>query len=309
MITIIGSGRVGSSIALNLIYKELDDINLIDIVEGLPQGEALDLSHMASKLGSDVKVKGSNDFSSMKDSNLVIITAGLARKPGMTRMDLLSKNFEIVKGICEKVKDYTPKAKILMVTNPLDVMTYVALKVTGFDKSKVFGMGGLLDSSRFAQFISQHLGVSRKSIQALVIGEHGENMLPLIRYSSIGGIPLTFFLKEEEERRKIMELTVKVAAEVIALKGATVHAPAFAVAKMVEAVVKDTKEVLPLSTYLEGEYGVKGICIGVPAILGKEGVERIIELELNNEERSIFNRGVETIRRAIREIGYEDPLH
>ncbi|GBC74932.1 Malate dehydrogenase [archaeon HR06] len=286
----------------------MDDINLIDIVEGLPQGEALDLSHMASKLGSDVKVRGSNDFSSMKDSNLVIITAGLARKPGMTRMDLLNKNFEIVKGICEKVKDYTPKAKILMVTNPLDVMTYVALKVTGFDKSKVFGMGGLLDSSRFAQFISQHLGISRKSIQALVIGEHGENMLPLIRYSSIGGIPLTFFLKEEE-RRKIMELTVKVAAEVIALKGATVHAPAFAVAKMVEAVVKDTKEVLPLSTYLEGEYGVKGICIGVPAILGKEGVERIIELELNSEERSIFNRVVETIRRAIREIGYEDPLH
>ncbi|MEM4310845.1 MAG: malate dehydrogenase [Nitrososphaerales archaeon] len=303
MISIVGSGRVGSAVALNLIFKELDDIILLDVVEGLPQGEALDLGHMASRMGKDVKIEGSSDFSSIRGSDLIIITAGSARKPGMTRMDLLHKNFEIIKDIAEKVKAYAPNSKVLMVTNPLDVMTYVALKVTGFEPHRVFGMGGILDSSRFIYYINKALKVSRRSIDAMVIGEHGENMLPLIRYSSVAGIPLTKFLNEQEQK-KILESTVKAAAEVIALKGATVYAPAYAVAQMAEAVIKDNKELFPLSTYLKGEYGVRGVCIGVPALLGANGVERIIELELNEEERSIFNRGVEAIKKAIVEIGF-----
>ncbi|MFQ5997751.1 MAG: malate dehydrogenase [Candidatus Bathyarchaeia archaeon] len=301
MITIIGSGRVGSTIASLLVARELDDVTLIDIIQGLPQGEALDLGHMATRFESDVALRGSNDYKDMSGSDLVIVPAGLARKPGMTRLDLLQKNTEIVKTIAQKIAEFASKAKVMMVTNPLDAMTYVALKVTGFKSSSVFGMGGMLDVSRFESLLSEAIGVSRSSVEGLVIGEHGEAMLPLPRYSSVFGIPVTELLSPQQCAEAV-EKTRKIAAEVIALKGATFYAPGLAVLKMAEAVVKDKKGVFPSSVYLDGQYGVKDLCIGVPIVLGRDGVERIIELNLTQEEKSKFMAGVESLRSALTSV-------
>jgi malate dehydrogenase len=298
-ITIVGSGRVGASVALNCGLKELDDIILLDVIEGLPQGEAMDINHQLSELGIDSNVKGSNSYEDMKNSDFVVLVAGLGRKPGMTRMDLLNKNASIVKDVATKISTYAKNAIVVVVTNPLDPMTYFALKTTRFDKNKVIGMGGMLDLSRFKSFIHDASGCSRASIQAMVISEHGENMLPLIRYSSIGGIPISEFLSEEQSK-EIFEKTKKVAAEVIALKGATVYAPGNAVATMIESMKKNKKEVIPVSAYLEGEYGISDLCIGVPVVLGSNGIEKIIELELNEFERKIFDLGVTSVREAIK---------
>ncbi len=299
MITIVGSGKVGSSAALQIAMKEIDrEILLLDIIEGLPQGEAMDISHLLSERGISTIVRGSNDYSQMEGSDIVIVIAGVGRKPGMTRMDLLNTNSSIVKSVAEKIRMYAKDSIVITVTNPLDPMTYVTYKVTGFDKERVMGMGNLLDLSRFKSFIAEKLGIARESIQALVIGEHGENMLPLVRYSSISGIPLAHFLNSDEAK-SLVEDTRRVAAEVIRLKGATIFAPANAITEMVDSIVKDKKSVIPVASYLEGEYGVKDICIGVPAIIGRNGIEKIIEVELNEEEKDIFNKGVESIRSAI----------
>ncbi len=299
MITIVGSGKVGSSAALQIAMKEIDrEILLLDIIEGLPQGEAMDISHLLSERGISTIVRGSNDYSQMEGSDIVIVIAGVGRKPGMTRMDLLNTNSSIVKSVAEKIRMYAKDSIVITVTNPLDPMTYVTYKVTGFDKERVMGMGNLLDLSRFKSFIAEKLGIARESIQALVIGEHGENMLPLVRYSSISGIPLAHFLNSDEAK-SLVEDTRRVAAEVIRLKGATIFAPANAITEIVDSIVKDKKSVIPVASYLEGEYGVKDICIGVPAIIGRNGIEKIIEVELNEEEKDIFNKGVESIRSAI----------
>ncbi len=299
MITIVGSGKVGSSMALQIAMKELDkQVLLLDIVEGLPQGEAMDISHLLSERGIDTHVKGSNEYGEMRGSDTVIIVAGIGRKPGMTRMDLLNTNASIVKDVAKKVAENASDATVITVTNPLDPITYVTSKVTNFKHNKVMGMGNMLDVSRFKSFIADTTKMSRSSIDALVIGEHGENMIPLIRYSSISGIPLTNFL-DNEKAKQLVEDTRKVAAEVIALKGATTYAPANAVTQMVDAIVKDRKEILPVAAYLSGEYGVKDVCIGVPAVLGKDGVEEIIELELNEEEKELFEKGVENVKDAI----------
>ncbi len=299
MITIVGSGKVGSSMALQIAMKELDkNVLLLDIVQGLPQGEAMDITHLLAERGIDVHVKGSNDYSEMRGSDIVVIVAGVGRKPGMTRMDLLNTNASIVKDVAKKVAEYARDCTIITVTNPLDPMTYVTLKVTNFKHNKVMGMGNMLDVSRFKSFIADATKLSENSIQALVIGEHGENMLPLIRYSSVSGIPLTKFLSNEKAKG-VVENTRKVAAEVIALKGATIYAPANAVTHMADAIVKDRKEVMPVAAYLNGEYGVKGICIGVPAAIGANGVEQIIELELDAEEKTWFMKGVESIKSAV----------
>jgi malate dehydrogenase len=298
-ITIIGAGRVGASVALNCGLKELDNILLLDVIEGLPQGEAMDINHQLSELGIDSKIKGSNRYEDMTNSDFVVLVAGLGRKPGMTRMDLLNKNASIVKDVSNKIINHAPNSTVIVVTNPLDPMTYLALKATGFNKNKVIGMGGMLDLSRFKSFIHDVTGFSRKSIQSMVISEHGENMLPLIRFSSIGGIPLTEFLSDVQ-LQDIVEKTKKVAAEVIALKGATVYAPGNAVASMVESIKKDKKQVIPVSAYLDGEYGVSDLCIGVPAVLGSNGIEKIIELKLNESERKIFESGVNSVREAIK---------
>ena len=298
MIGLVGSGRVGSTLAMILVQRNVDDITLVDIIEGLPQGEALDLSHMAAEIGVDVKISGSNDYSALKGADIVVVTAGLARKPGMTRMDLLTKNSGIIKSVAEQVAKNAPNCVLIIVTNPLDAMVYVALNASKFPKNRVLGMSGMLDMSRFKELLSQSLGVSRASIDALVIGEHGESMTPLPSYTSVNGIPLTTLLSEQQIGDAI-EKTRKVAAEVIKLKGATFYAPANGIARMVEAIHYDKKMVLPVSTYVEGEYGVSGICIGVPAILGKGGVERIIELNLTGSEKEWFDKGVGTLKEAI----------
>jgi len=299
MITIIGSGKVGGEVALFSALKRLDDqILLLDVVDGLPQGEAMDLNHMLSEQGIDVEVKGSNNFADMKNSKIVVVVAGSGRKPGMTRMDLLKINANVVKSVVENIKKYANESMIIPVTNPLDPMSYITYKVSGFDKSRIFGMGGMLDLSRFKQFIHEATGYSRDSIRALVIGEHGENMLPLPRFSSVSGIPLSSFLPKEK-LDELVRNTKQVAAKVIELKGATVHAPGNGISAIVESVAKDRKQIIPVATYLDGEYGHSDVTIGVPAIIGKNGVEKIIELELDDDEKKVFDAGVKSVKDAI----------
>ncbi len=299
MITIIGSGKVGGDAAMFSALKRLDDqILLLDVVDGLPQGEAMDINHMLSEQGVDVEVTGSNNFADMKGSKIVVVVAGSGRKPGMTRMDLLKINANVVKSVVGNIKKYANDSMILPVTNPLDPMAYVTYKTSGFEKNRVFGMGGMLDLSRFKQFIHEATGHSRDSIRALVIGEHGENMLPLPRFSSVSGIPLSSFLPKEK-LDELVQNTKQVAAKVIELKGATVHAPGNAISAIVESVVKDRKQVIPVATYLDGEYGHSDVTIGVPAVLGKNGIEKIIELDLNDEEKQAFDAGVKSVKDAI----------
>lgn len=299
MITIIGAGKVGGDAALFSALKRLDEqILLLDVVEGLPQGEAMDINHMLSEQGIDVEVKGSNNFADMKGSNIVVVVAGSGRKPGMTRMDLLKINATIVKSVVENIKKYANDSMIIPVTNPLDPMAYITYKVSGFDRSRIFGMGGMLDLSRFRQFIHEATGHSRDSIRALVIGEHGENMLPLPRFSSVSGIPLSSFLPKQK-LDELVQNTKQVAAKVIELKGATVHAPGNAISAMIESIVRDRKQVIPVATYLDGEYGHSDVTIGVPAVIGKNGVEKIIELDLNAEERQSFDAGIQSVKSAI----------
>jgi len=299
MITIIGSGKVGGDAALFSALKRLDDkILLLDVVNGLPQGEAMDINHMLSEQGIDVEVKGSNDFADMQGSKIVVVVAGSGRKPGMTRMDLLKINAGVVKSVVENIKKYAKDSMIIPVTNPLDPMAYVTYKASGFEKNRVFGMGGMLDLSRFRQFIHEATGHSRDSIRALVIGEHGENMLPLPRFSSVSGIPLSAFLPKEKLDELILN-TKQVAAKVIELKGATVHAPGNAISAMIESIVRDRRQVIPVATYLDGEYGHSDVTIGVPAVIGKNGVEKIVELDLNAEEKAAFDAGVKNVKDAI----------
>ncbi len=304
MITIIGSGKVGGDAALFSALKKLDDqVLLLDIVEGLPQGEAMDINHMLSEQGIDVEVRGSNDYSEMKGSDIVVVVAGSGRKPGMTRMDLLKINAGIVKNVVENIKKYANDSMIIPVTNPLDPMAYITYKTSGFERNRVFGMGGMLDLSRFRQFIHEATGHSRDSIRALVIGEHGENMLPLARFSSVSGIPLPDLLSKEK-LDELVQNTKQVAAKVIELKGATVHAPGNAISAIIESVVRDRKQVIPVATYLDGEYGHSDVTIGVPAVIGKNGVEKIIELDLNDEEKQIFNKGVDSVKTALSGIEF-----
>ena len=304
MITIIGSGKVGGAAALfTALRKVTDEILLLDVVQGLPQGEAMDINHMLAEKGIDVNVRGSNDYSEMKGSDVVVVVAGSGRKPGMTRMDLLKINASIVKGVVENIKTYAKDAMIVPVTNPLDPMAYLTYKVSGFQKSRVFGMGGMLDLSRFTQFIHESTGYSRNSIRGLVIGEHGENMLPLPRFSTVSGMPLSSILLKEKIE-EIVQGTRQVAAKVIELKGATVHAPGNAISTIVEAVLNDTKQVIPVATYLDGEYGYSDVSIGVPAVIGKNGVEKIIELDLDSNEKEWFKKGVESVKSAISGLEY-----
>lgn len=301
-ITIIGSGKVGASAALNCGLRELDDVLLLDIVQGLPQGEAMDINHQLSERGIDCYIQGSNDYHDMQGSDIVVLVAGIGRKPGMTRMDLLKTNSGIVGEVAQQIREYADQCKLIVVTNPLDPMTFVALKQTGFRRNMVMGMGGMLDLSRFKNFISEALEISRGSIHAMVIGEHGENMLPLIRFSSIAGIPLQEFLSDGQTS-EILEKTRNVAAQVISAKGATTHAPGNAIATIAESIIRDKKSVIPVSTFLDGEYGAHNLCIGVPAVIGSNGLDKIIELRLNDYEEKIFNKGVLDVKEAIESIG------
>lgn len=299
MITIIGSGKVGGAAALFTALKRLDrEILLLDVVKGLPQGEAMDLNHMLSEQGIDVSIRGSNDYSDMKGSDIVVVVAGSGRKPGMTRMDLLKINAGIVKDVVENIKKFAKDAIIIPVTNPLDPMTHIVYKVSGFGRNRVCGMGNMLDLSRFKQFIHEATGHSRNSIQALVIGEHGENMLPLARFSSVSGIPLDSILPQSK-LEEVVKSTREVAAKVIELKGATVHAPGNAISTIVGAILRDEKRVIPVATPLDGEYGYSDVSIGIPAVIGRNGVEKIIELELNSEEKKWFSKGIDSVKTAL----------
>ena len=299
MITIIGAGKVGGDAALFSALKRLDDqILLLDIAEGLPQGEAMDLNHMLSEQGIDVEVKGSNNYEDMKGSKIVVVVAGAGRKPGMTRMDLLKINAGVVKDVVGNIKKFADDSVIIPVTNPLDPMAHITYKTSGFERNRVFGMGGMLDLSRFKQFIHEATNTPRNEIDAVVIGEHGENMLPLTRFAKISGE----FLHEKLSKEKLDEiftLTKNVAAEVIKLKGATVHAPGNAISAIIDNVVNDKKQVMPVSTCLDGEYGHSDVSIGVPAMIGSNGVEKIIELELNDEEKEWFEKGVRSVNNAL----------
>jgi len=297
MITIIGAGKVGGAAALHSAIKQLDDqILLLDIVKGLPQGEAMDLNHLLSEQGIGVEINGSNNYEDMKGSDIVVIVAGAGRKPGMTRMDLLKINAGVVKDVVGNVKKYADNSLIIPVTNPLDPTAYITYKTSGFEKNRVFGMGGMLDLSRFKQFIHEATNSPRKEIDAIVIGEHGENMLPLTRLAQVSGKPLPTILSQEK-LDEIFTLTKNVA--VIKLKGATVHAPGNAISSIIESVVKDKKQVMPISTYLDGEYGHSDVSIGVPAVIGKNGVEKINELDLNQEEKEWFDKGVNSVKNAL----------
>ncbi|MGQ9506783.1 MAG: malate dehydrogenase [Candidatus Bathycorpusculaceae bacterium] len=301
MISIIGAGKVGSSAAFRILEFRISDVVLIDIAENLAHGEALDMMQAAPAIEFDGRIKGTNDFSEMAGSELVIVTAGEARKPGMSRLDLMAKNSRIVKSVVKEVVKYAPECKLMMVTNPVDVMTYIAYKESGFKRNRVFGTGNILDTLRFRSYIALELGVSREDIRALVIGEHGDSMVPLVNYASVSGIPITALLGKEQIE-KIVNLTRTSGADIIKLKGATTYAPAVVIAIMTDAVLRGRNRVMSVSTYLQGEYGFSDVSIGVPCILGKNGVEKILELKLDFEAKEEFKKSVAIVKEAIEKM-------
>ena len=284
-VTVIGAGNVGATTAQRIGEAELADVTLIDIVEGMPQGKALDLAEAAPVLGVDARFTGSNDLSAAAGSRVVVITAGLARKPGMSRDDLLKNNAEIVGGVADGIKKHAPDAIVIVVSNPLDVMTWVAWKKTGFDKRRVMGMAGVLDSSRFAAFLAAELDVSVKDIRAMVLGGHGDSRVPLARYSTVSGVPVTELLPCDRIA-ELVERTRKGGAEIVGLlkTGSAFYAPSASAVTMVSAVLRDEKRILPTCALLQGEYGIDGVFVGVPAKLGESGVEQILELSLEDAE-------------------------
>ena len=301
MIAVIGAGRVGSAAAFNILRYRISDVILVDIYKDLAEGEALDMMQAAPALEFDGKIKGTSDYSDIEGSELVIVTAGRARQPGMTRLELMNENAKIVRSIVREVVKYAPDCKLMMVTNPVDVMTYVAYKESGFERNRVFGMGNLLDTMRFRSYIASELNVSREDVRALVIGEHGDSMVPLIEYASVSGIPITKLLSREQID-KIVRLTISSGAEVIKLKGSTIFAPAVNIAIMADAVIKGRNRVMSVSTYLQGEYGFSDVAIGVPVILGRNGIEKILELELSPESKRRFEKSVSIIKEAIKKL-------
>jgi len=298
MIAIVGAGRVGSSAAFSILGARISDIVLIDVFENQAKGEALDMMQAAPAIEFDGNIRGTSDFSEMKGSQLVIVTAGEARKPGMSRIDLIGRNAKIVKSVVREVVMYAPDCRLMMVTNPVDVMTYVAFKESGFERKRVFGMGNILDTLRFRSYIAQELGVSREDTRALVIGEHGDSMVPLVGFASVSGIPIADLMKKEQIE-KVVDLTKFSGSEVIKLKGSTVYAPGEVIRIMADAVIRDRKRVISTSTILQGEYGFSGVSIGVPCILGKNGVEKILELKLDAKAREDFENSVKTTKDAI----------
>lgn len=299
-ITIIGAGAVGATAAQRIAEKELGDVVLTDIVEGLPQGKALDMLEAGPIFGYDSNIFGTNDYKDIEGSDVVVITAGIARKPGMTREDLLKINTKIITDVSQNIKRYAPDSVIITVTNPLDIMTYVAMKTTGFDPCRVFGMSGVLDSGRFAAFIAMELGCSVRDIRAMVLGGHGDTMVPLPRFTTVSGVPITELMSGSVIDR-LVDRTINGGAEIVNLlkTGSAFYAPSAAVTNMVEAVIKDTKRILPVCAYLNGEYGYKDTYLGVPAKLGRKGIVEIVELELSQKEKETLDRSADAVRSGI----------
>jgi malate dehydrogenase len=303
-VTVIGAGNVGATTAQRIAEAGLADVVLVDIVEGLPQGKALDLAEAAPVVGHDARVIGTNDYADTAGSDIVIVTSGLARQPGMSRDDLLTKNASIVRSVVEQAAKHSPKAILIVVTNPLDAMCHVAMKASGFPRERVLGMAGVLDSARFRTFIAEELGVSVEDTHAFVLGGHGDTMVPLPRYSTVAGIPITELLSEERVRA-LTERTANGGAEIVALlkTGSAFYAPAASAFEMVEAILLDRKRVLPCAVLLNGEFGVDGLFVGVPVVLGSGGMERVFEIELTAAEQEAFKRSADAVRELVDKLG------
>jgi malate dehydrogenase len=302
-ISIIGAGFVGATAAHWAAEKELGDVVLVDILEGIPQGKALDLFEAAPIEGFDARVIGTNDYEETKDSDVVIITSGVPRKPGMSREDLLEINTKIIESVVTQVVERSPKAILIMVTNPLDTMTYLAFKKSRFPKQRVMGMAGILDTARFKAFVAMELDVSVEDIQALLLGGHGDEMVPLPRYTTVSGIPLSQLLPKATIDR-LVDRARKGGGEIVNLlkTGSAFYAPSAAAVQMAEAILKDKKRILPCCVYLDGEYGLKDICFGVPVKLGIGGVKSIIELELTEEEKGLVAKSAEGVKKSIMDL-------
>ncbi|HET6304580.1 MAG TPA: malate dehydrogenase [Myxococcota bacterium] len=302
-IALIGGGNIGGVLAEQIVARELGDVVLFDVIEGMPQGKALDIAEGAPLFGSDARVVGANDYRDIAGAKLVIVTAGLARKPGMSRDDLLAKNLEIMKSVAQGVKQHAPDAHVIVISNPLDAMVYTFKKISGFPKNRVVGMAGVLDSARFRAFVAWQLGVSVKDVTALVLGGHGDTMVPLPRYCQVAGIPVTQLLSADK-LHAIGERTKGAGGEVVGLlkTGSAFVSPALSALEMAESILRDQKRVLACACYLEGEYGVEGLYVGVPCVLGAGGVERVLEVELDADERKLFDASVEHVRSLVAQI-------
>ena len=299
-ITVVGAGNVGANCAVWAAKKELGDVVLVDLAEGIPQGKGLDLLQAGPVEGFDVTITGTNDYAPTANSDVVIITAGIARKPGMTRDDLLITNYNVIKAVTEKVVEQSPNAILILVTNPLDAMAQVALMVSGFPRNRVIGMAGVLDTARFRTFIAQELDVAVTNVTAVVLGGHGDTMVPLVRLSSVSGIPLTELISEER-LAAIVDRTRKGGAEIVAFlkTGSAYYAPAAAAVEMADSILRDKKKVLPCAAYLEGEYGINGLFVGVPCKLGANGIEKIYEIKLTEDESAALHKSAAAVQELV----------
>ena len=303
-VSVIGSGNVGATAARSIADKELADVVVLDILEGVPQGKGLDMLEACPVEGSDARVLGTNDYADTADSDVVVITAGLARKPGMSRDDLLTKNYQIIKSVTEQVVANSPNCIIIPVTNPLDAMCQVVYRVSGFPRERVIGMAGVLDSARMRTFIAQELDVSVENTHAFVLGGHGDTMVPLPRYSTVAGVPITELL-DQETIDAIVKRTAGGGAEIVKLlgTGSAFYAPGSAVVEMVEAILKDKKKILPCAAFLQGEYGIRDLYVGVPVKLGARGLEQIVEIKLSAPEAAALARSADAVRELVQIIG------
>ena len=299
-VTVVGAGNVGATTAERIHATGYADVVLVDVIEDLPQGKALDMLESAPVLGTDALITGSNGYEESSDSDLVIITAGIARKPGMSRDDLLLTNAKIVGDITTQVVKFSPEALLLVVTNPLDAMTQRVYEVSGFPRHRVFGMAGILDTSRFRTFIAQELNVSVEDVHAYVLGSHGDDMVPLVRYTTVGGIPISELLPQEAIDR-LVQRTKQGGGEIVKLlkAGSAYYAPSAAVAQMAEAILLDKKRILPCCAYLDGEYGIRGLYVGVPVKLGANGVEEIIEIKPTEDERAALDKSAASVKELV----------
>jgi malate dehydrogenase len=299
-VTVIGAGNVGATAAQRIAEAGLADVVLVDIVDGLPQGKGLDLAEAAPVVGHDARVVGTNDYADTADSDIVVVTSGLARQPGMSRDDLLTRNAGIVRSVVESAAKHSPNAILVIVTNPLDAMCHVAMRASGFPRERVLGMAGVLDSARFRAFIAEELDVSVADTHAFVLGGHGDTMVPLSRYSTVAGIPITELLSPERVKA-LEDRTANGGAEVVALlkTGSAFYAPAAATFEMVDAILRDRRRVLPCAVLLQGEYGVDGLFVGVPAVLGAGGLQRVMQVTLTSDEQSAFDRSAAAVRELV----------
>ena len=303
-VTVVGSGNVGATVAHRLADKHLADVVMIDILEGVPQGKALDLLESGPVEGYDVQVRGTNSYADTANSDLVVMTAGFPRKPGMSRDDLLKANYEVVKSAIEQAVKVSPEAILIVVTNPLDAMAQTAYKVSGFSKNRVIGMAGVLDTARYRTFIAEALKVSVQNVQGFVLGGHGDTMVPVPRYTTVAGIPVTE-LMPKEQLDQIITRTRNGGAEIVNLlkAGSAYYAPSAAVVEMIDAIFRDRKKILPCAAYLEGEYGIRGLYAGVPVKLGARGIEQIIEIKLTAEEQAALAKSAEAVKELVDVIG------